>query len=363
MVHSTGSMAHRLCRPRRRTRRTGIPIRFVLAVMVVAAAHTAVVVAGDNPIRAFRVSLSAMSSQVAIQRAVVTATSSGFDTLIAPVSLLPRNESNPFDGEAELLRLARQAGLRVHLSVVVNVAAGTGELPASRNHVIYQHPEWLMVPRRLAPEMIHVDMRSPAYLGQIARWTRANADRVNGLYVSPLDPDAASYLVGAVVAAVQRHPADGVYLEAVDFPGADFDYSRRALDLFRGKMRITLPPAERTRMDEVEAIDPFGYADEFPEEWREFRESALTQLLGALRNALTAVNPKLSVTVGATSDPDASIRDHFQNWRIWLDRGLVDRIGYRSRSSGTVLFSLDGVVPPDPTPLTSARAVGISPSR
>lgn len=353
-------MAYRLCRPRRRSRRTGFLCRFVLAVMVAAAVHTAGVVAGDNPTRAFRVSPSAMSSPLSIQRTVSAAISSGFDTLIAPVSLLTRSDSAQFDGEAELLRRAREGGLRVHLSVAVNVAAGVGELPSAREHVIYQHPEWMMVPRQLATELLTLDMRSPAYLGRIARWTRANADRVSGLYVSPLDPEATSYLVGATVAAVQRHAADGVYLEAVDFPGTDFDYSRRALDLFRGEMRAGLPPAERTRMDEVEAIDPFGYAAEFPDEWRQFRESALTRLLERLRRALMTGNPDLSVTAGATSDPDASFRDHFQNWRIWLDRGIVDRIGYRSRSAGTVLFSVDGMVPPEPAPVTSARAAGIS---
>ena len=82
-----------------------------------------------------------------------------------------------------MLRQARERGLGAHSPVTVNVAAAVGGLPPSRDHVIYQHPEWLMVPRQLAPEMLKIDVRSPAYLGQIARWTRTNADRVDGLYV------------------------------------------------------------------------------------------------------------------------------------------------------------------------------------
>ena len=213
-----------------------------------------------------------------------------------------------------------------------------------------------MVPRQLAPEILKIDARNPAYLGRIARWTRANVDRVDRLYISPLDPEAASYLVGAVVAAVQRYSADGVYLEALDFPGRDFDYSRRAMELFRARMRGKISPPERDRMDEVEAIDPFGYAEEFPDDWRQFREETLTQLLERLRTDLGAANPSLAITAGATSDPDASRLDHFQDWRTWLDRGIVDRIGYRRRSTNTVLFSADGAIPSEPATLSSTQA-------
>jgi len=324
-------------------------------VLVVAAAHAVTSAAADSPTRAFRVPSTALSSSVTIRRAVSSAVAGGFDTVVAPVAIGPRNGSEPLDGEVELLRLARESGLRVHLSLAVNVAAGVDELPASREHVIYQHPEWLMVPRQLAAEMLAVDVRSPGYLGRIARWTRANADRVSGIYVSPLDPDAASYLVGAIAAAVARHTPDGVYLESVDFPGTDFDYSRHAMGVFRTHTRAVLPPAEREHLDAVEAIDPFAYAEEFPDQWREFRESALTRLLDRLRATLTVSHPSLLVTVGAASDPDGSVRDHFQDWRAWLERGIVDRIGYPSRSSGIVLFSADGAIPPDPVPATSAR--------
>ena len=355
-------MEYGISRSRRPHRAAGIPFLFVIVVIAIAGAYAAASAAGGDPTRALWISPSVMSSAPAIRRAVSSAVSGGFDTVIAPVALGARAESDAFDGPTELLRHARENGLRVHLSVAVNVAAGVGELPAAREHVIYQHPDWLMVPRQLAPEMLKIDGRSPAYLGQIARWTRLNADRVEGLYLSPLDPDAASYLVGAVVAAIQRYAADGVYLEALDFPGRDFDYSRHAMELFRSRMRAELSPAERARMEEVEAIDPFGYPEEFPDEWRAFREAALTRLLERLRAALSTANPSTAITAGAAADPDASVRDHFQNWRTWLDRGIVERIGYRHRSTSTVLFSIDGAIPPDsPGPARiQAAAIGVS---
>jgi hypothetical protein len=296
-----------------------------------------------------------MTSQTAMRRAISAAVAGGFDAVVVPVSASPPSDASLADSEAELVRQARQNGLRVHLAIAVNLAVAAGELPSAREHVIYQHPEWLMVPRAAAVELLTVDARSPAYLGRLLRWTRGNADRVSGIYVSPLDPDAASYLVNAVTSALARYAADGVYLEALDFPGEDFDYSRRAMDLFRARTRIALPPAERARVDGIEAIDPFAYEEEFPDAWRTFRESALTRLLERLRSTLGAAHPSLVVTVGASADPDASLRHHFQNWRAWFAGRMVDRIGYPGSSSGVVLLSTDGAVPADSSPLTNVQ--------
>jgi hypothetical protein len=335
--------------------RVGIPLRIASAVLSVAAALVASFAAGDTPVRVLWVPSSALASTSSIERTISTAVSAGFDGIVAP---FVAGSSTYVEGGGELLRRARERGLATHVSVQVSLAAGVGELPPSRDHVIYQHPEWLMVPRQLATELLKTDVRSPAYLGQISRWTRANADRIDGLYVSPLDPAAAAFLVKTVLSAVEHYAVDGVYLEALDFPGDNFDYSRHALELFRTRTRSAMSALERARLDGIESIDPFAYAEEFPDEWRRFRESALTDLLGRLRNALQAIRPAVSVAVAARADADASLRDHFQAWREWLERGIADRVGYRSRSTGTVLLSPDGVFPAEPDRLPAAWTAG-----
>ena len=55
---------------------------------------------------------------------------------------------------------AHEAGLQVHAWINVNLVASAVDLPAAREHVIYRHPEWLMVPRALADELSNVDPRS-----------------------------------------------------------------------------------------------------------------------------------------------------------------------------------------------------------
>jgi len=334
----------------------GTSIQVGFALVIVLAACVAAVTASGAPVRAFWISPSAMTSAASIQRAIASAATAGFDAVVAPLTIGMRSDADSFDAGAELLRQARERGMAAHLSITVNVAASVGELPASRDHVIYQHPEWLMVPRQVAAEMLKIDTRSPAYLGQITRWTRANADRVEGVYLSPLDPAAASYLVSAITAAVEGYAVDGLYLEAVDFPGDDFDYSRHAMELFRTRMRSSLSTAERARLDEIEAIDPFAYPEEFPDEWRAFRESALTAVLERLRTALSAVSPTMSIAAAVRSDIDSSLVSHFQAWRTWLAKGIVDRVGYRSL--GTVLLSPDGMFASTPDRLPAVQAAG-----
>jgi uncharacterized lipoprotein YddW (UPF0748 family) len=276
---------------------------------------------------------------------VAAAAGGAFDTIMVPVALVS-DSLQVYDGAREMITEARARGLRVHAWIEVTLVAANGELPASRDHVLYQRPEWLMVPRDLAPEVLKVDIRSPGYLGRLMRWTRANAPRVDGLYVSPLAPEAAAYLVTAVTAAARRYPVDGVFLDAVRFPGVDFDYSRHAMEIFRAETRPQLSAEARARLDEIEAIDPFGYAEEFPDRWRAFRQARLTNLVSRLRKALAEVSATLVVSAGVPSDPSSALAESFQDWTNWMETGLVDGVGRRSGTSGTIVFTADAFFAP-----------------
>src|SRR5690606_647373 len=107
---------------------------------------------------------------------------------------------------AAVIEDAHAAGLKVHAWVAVNLVSSAVTLPASRDHVIYRAPEWLMVPRELAAEMRKINLRSPAYLGRLARWSRANNTKVEGLYTSPLHPAAQDH-TAAVIAEIAANYA------------------------------------------------------------------------------------------------------------------------------------------------------------
>jgi len=328
-----------------RSRSVRSRLSWCLLALVIAVSSTATLVAANAPLRTFWVARSSLESPDAVRRAVAAAAVGAVDTIMVPVALVG-DSLQVFDGAREMINEARSRGLRVHAWIEVTLVGANGELPASRDHVLYQHPEWLMVPRELAAEVLKLDVRNPAYLGRLMRWARTNGPRVDGLYLSPLAPDAASYLVTAVTEAAKRYPVDGVFLDAVRFPGADFDYSRHAMEIFRAETRPQLSADERSRLDEVEAIDPFGYAEELPDQWRAFRQARLTGLVSRLRKALTEVNATLVVSAGVAADARNALAESFQDWTTWMETGLVDGVGSRSGTSGTIVFTPDAFPAP-----------------
>jgi uncharacterized lipoprotein YddW (UPF0748 family) len=193
-------------------------------------------------------------------------------------------------------------------------------------HVIYTHPEWLMVPRELAFELSRLDVRSPDYAGRLARWARANAARATGLYLSPVHTDVAAFVAAAIRRLVERIPFDGVQFDTARYPSGDFDYSRLSLDELRREIRPSLSNDERRRLDEIEVFDLLAYANEFPDVWRRFRQTQLTALIVRARTAVKLVRPEAIVSAVVGSDPLAALSDYLQDWPTWLDNRFVDAV-------------------------------------
>lgn len=299
------------------------------------------VLAHDAEVRALWVLRTSLESPDAIRRMVSSASANGFNTLFVQVrgrgdayfndgielrALALTRQPAGFDPLAETLLEAHARGLRVHAWVNINLVSSATALPPGRDHVIYEHPEWLMVPRELAPELAAIDPRSPEYLGRLARWTRANPSRVEGLYVSPLHPDANVHTAAVVADLASRYALDGVHFDYIRYPGADFDYSRAALDRFRADVRRGLSANERARVDQLETVDPFAYPDAFATEWRLFRQSQLTALVTRLRTSVKTARPSAIVSAAVVPDVDVALRDTLQDWRTWLDNGFLDAL-------------------------------------
>lgn len=316
----------------------------VAVVAVCAALLACPAMAGDAGVRV--VPLASLGSKEAALAVVSSAVAAGERALLVPVALF----SEPPAGVADIIAAARQQSMRVVAAVDVTLAAGGDELPASRDHVIYAHPEWLMVPRELAHDLARLDPRSPDYAGRLARWTRANAAQVGGLYLSPIHRDAAAFMAGAVQKLVQRFQFDGVQFETARYPSAEFDYSRLAIDAMRRDVRPTLSADERRRMDDVETVDVLAYPEEFPDLWRRFRQTQLTALVVRLRTAVKAVRPDVVVSAAVAADPATALTRYFQDWATWLDNRFVDSVaGDRDDvSAGTTPTPDEGAGPADP---------------
>jgi uncharacterized lipoprotein YddW (UPF0748 family) len=269
---------------------------------------------------------------------VAAARAGGFNTLLVQVRgrgdayyrsrLEPRAAelaAQPdFDPLAATIAQAHGAGLRVHAWIAVNLVSSAATLPASRDHIVYRNPDWLMVPRALAGELRQTDTRSPEYLGRLARWSRQHANEVEGLYASPLIPTAAAHVASVIQDLVTTYPVDGVHLDYVRYPSEDFDFSRGALREFKQSVQPALTAAERQALEAREALDPFAYPNFFPERWKAFRRSRLTALVMRIRTVVKTARPDALLSAAVVPDAAEAFQSRLQDWRTWLDQSLLD---------------------------------------
>ncbi len=302
--------------------------------------------------RALWVTRTTLTSAGAIRQMVRAAEAAGFNTLIVQVrgrgdayysgTLEPRAPDlagkPAFDPLATVLEAAHAAGLRVHAWVAVNLVSSSVSLPASREHVIYRAPEWLMVPRELAAEMKKVDVRSPAYIGRLARWTRAHAAEVEGLYTSPVHPAVQAHAAAVIGELVQKYAVDGVHLDYVRFPNESFDYSPSAIALFKARILPDLTAKERREAAAREALDPAAYPNLFADRWNEFRRAGLTELVVKVRTVVKAARPGTIISAAVVPDAQQAADSRMQDWRGWLDQSLIDVLCPMAYTTETSVF-------------------------
>jgi uncharacterized lipoprotein YddW (UPF0748 family) len=315
--------------------------RSIVAVVAVLTTLVPLRVAGvraDGEVRALWVVRTSLSSPGAIDTMVKAASAGGFNTLLIQVrgradayyagGLEPRSTllagQPSFDPLAVAVERAHEAGLEVHAWINVNLVAGANEPPPARDHVVYRHPEWLMVPRALVEELAGVDPRSPEYLGRLSRHVRSRPAELEGLYLSPVTEGAADYTVSVVRDIVSRYAVDGVHFDYARYPAEDFDYSHEALAAFRRNVAGELRPAEQQPYDKRLADEPTIYTQAFPERWRTFRGARLTALVQKLGAAVRAARPAATISAAVVPDLAEASARRFQDWGGWLQQNLID---------------------------------------
>lgn len=308
--------------------------------------------ATKEEVRALWVQRTSLASAQAVTSLVESAQAAGFNTLLVQVRgrgdayydsrLEPRGaalsrQDPSFDPLELVIAAGHRAGLRVHAWVNVNLVADA-EPPTSQDHVVYVHPEWLMVPRDLAVEMAGLDRRRPEYLGALSRYARAHSDQIEGLYLSPIQPSAADYTVGVIADIAARYGVDGIHLDYARFPNEDFDYSQEALAQFRADVVRQVSAAERRDYEERARGRPLFYTQMFPQRWQEFRRARLTALVVRLRSAIKAKRRDAVLSATVWPDPVEAANRLLQDWRSWTRSKLLDVVCPMAYTTDPALF-------------------------
>lgn len=347
--------------PSVRASRTRARLALVAAAVICAAGSPkglhdvrTIVAAERDETRALWVLRGTLASPASIDAMVKAAKTSGFNTLLVQVrgrgdayfsgGVEPRaaqlsTQPADFDPLASTIAAARAEGLQVHAWVSVNLVASASELPVAREHVIYRHPEWLMVPRSLGLELAGIHPQNPAYVGKIARWSRGRPQEIEGLYLSPVSRAAAAYTIEVMADLAARYPVDGIHLDYARFPNTDFDYSGPAIAEFRAEVGDDIDEAERQRLDAAAGVDPLAWPDALAERWTTFRRARQTTLVMRLGAAIRARRPGITLSASVVADEGDAFSRRLQDWRAWTERRLIDVICPMAYTPDATLFA------------------------
>jgi uncharacterized lipoprotein YddW (UPF0748 family) len=279
-----------------------------------------------------------MTSEAQVREMVADAAAAGFNTIIVQVrgrgdayyrsAIEPRAEGlqgpADFDPLAVAIEEGHRRGLAVHAWVNTHLVWGPAAPPVSPDHIVNAHPEWLAVPRQLARELHGVDPHSPSFVGALRRYAADRPETVEGVFTSPSHPEVRARIREVWMDLVDRYDLDGLHLDYVRYPSADFDYSTGALERFRAWVGPRLTPGRIAELDRAAAHDPIAWTTALPGEWDEFRRSQITSLVGELYGEAKARRPQLVVSAAVVPDRATAHDLRFQEWDEWLEDGILD---------------------------------------
>jgi len=195
-----------------------------------------------------------------------------------------------FDPLGYAIERAHLEGIEVHAWVsVYRVWRGDPNL-AGPKHLLNTHPEWL----------------SYSCFGE-----RRSSD---GTFVNPGAPEATAYTTRVIVDIVTRYDVDGLQLDFIRYPHADWGYSAIALRRYCEQTGTRTRPAPS---------DP---------KWREWKRRQVTLHVAEIRAAVHRVKPRLPISAATICWGDCpsdfggafAYRHLGQDWKGWLARGLID---------------------------------------
>jgi uncharacterized lipoprotein YddW (UPF0748 family) len=147
---------------------------------------------------------------------------------------------------------------------------------------------------------------------------------VEGIFTTPVLPEAAAHVVAVVEDLVTRYPLDGLHLDYVRYPGPEFDYNLGTLRLFRDDLDPVLSAADRRRYDPRSVGDLIALTDLHAERWAGFRRARLNALVMRIRTAVKARRPAILLSAAVFPDATDAATRRFQDWRFWVENRWLD---------------------------------------
>ncbi len=304
-------------------------------------------------VRALWVVRTTLTSPEKIRQLVSSAADNGFNTLIVqirgrgdayynsrvePRAMELKDQPPSFDPLAFTLTEARKRGLKVHGWLNTNLLANLDALPVSTDHVYHKHPEWLAVPKPVAAELYNMSPRDPAYRQKIVEWSRANRGELEGVYTGPANPKVRDHIFNIWMDVLKHYPVDGLHFDYVRFASPDFDYSRTSLQKFRKWLEPQLSKEERKQLKQSLKSNPLAAPEMHAAKFADFQREQVTTLVERIYRGVKKRRPRAIVSAAVFANDENAYTRRFQDWRRWLQMGILDVACPMAYSTDTAVF-------------------------
>jgi len=304
-------------------------------------------------VRALWVVRTTLTSPEKIHALVSSAADNGFNTLIVqirgrgdayynsrvePRAVELKDQPATFDPLALTLSEAHKRGLKVHGWLNTSLLANLDALPSDPAHVYNKHPEWLAVPKPVAAELYRMSPRDPAYRQKIVEWSKANRAELEGVYTGPANPKVREHIYRIWMDVLKHYPVDGLHFDYVRFASPDFDYSRTSLEKFRDWLEPQLNADERGELKRSLKTNPLAAPELFPAKFADFQRAQVTALVERIYHAVKKRRPDALVSAAVFANDENAYTRRFQDWRRWLQMGILDVACPMAYSTDTAVF-------------------------
>jgi uncharacterized lipoprotein YddW (UPF0748 family) len=304
-------------------------------------------------VRALWVIRTTLTSPEKIKEMVKRAREANFNTLIVQVrgrgdayyrsKWEPRAEElkgmpESFDPLAMVVKEAHRAGLKVHAWINMGFASAADTLPTSPEHIVNKHPEWLMVHKAVAVQLLKFNPKDPEYLKILSKQVDQDKSEIEGLYASYAVPEVKEHLYSIAMDVLDHYEVDGIHLDYIRYASKSLDYNRVTLERFRSEIEKSMTPEEKKNLAAMAVSDPLVYTTTFPERWPQFLQDQVTALVERIAVGIKARKPGALLTAAVLANDEAALSRCSQDWKLWLARGYLDAVCPMAYTADTEIF-------------------------
>ncbi|NEO87088.1 MAG: family 10 glycosylhydrolase [Spirulina sp. SIO3F2] len=178
-------------------------------------------------------------------------------------------------------------------------------IPAS-NAIAQAHPDWLTTD--ITGATVRQPLTPEPGLPPALQNVQLEITGGNLAWLNPLHPEVQNFLVELIAEVVERYPVEGIQLDDHFGLPVELGYDDYTRQRYATEHGGASPPTNPR--------DPA---------WMAWRSRQLTTLMARIHQRVKAINPDAIISL-SPNPPDFAYREYLQDWRSWVDQGLVDEV-------------------------------------